>query len=57
MPNQPKTPNRNIRIPDELWAALQARAADEGVSVSDVVRDILGRVMLPPQPERQPTDR
>jgi Arc/MetJ family transcription regulator len=32
---------RNIRIDDELWAAVQAKAAGENRTVSDVVRDLL----------------
>lgn len=40
-PNQPKTPIRGVRIPDDLWAAVQAKAASEGRSASDVVRDLL----------------
>lgn len=27
--NPPGTPLRNIRIPDELWQAVQAKAVDE----------------------------
>ncbi len=41
MPNQPKTPTRNVRIPDDTWRAAQAIAAAEGVVVSDVVRQAL----------------
>lgn len=41
VPNQPKTPQRSIRVDDELWfAALQA-AHDRNESLSDVVRDAL----------------
>jgi predicted DNA-binding protein len=40
-PNQPKTPLRSFRISDELYEAAQARAAEEGETVSDVVRRAL----------------
>lgn len=41
MPNQPRTPLRNIRIPDELWEAAQRQAEREGISVSEAVRRCL----------------
>lgn len=41
MPNQPKTPQRTIRLDDELWTAARAKAASEGRTVSDVVREAL----------------
>jgi len=41
MPNAPKTPGRNVRVPDELWHAAQAKADERGESVSDVVRRAL----------------
>jgi predicted DNA-binding protein len=41
MPNQPKTPIRGFRIPDELYRAAQAKAADEGRTLTDVVREFL----------------
>ncbi|WP_407932996.1 ribbon-helix-helix protein, CopG family [Herbiconiux daphne] len=43
MPNQPKTPKRGFRIPTDLYEAAQAKAAVEGRTVSDVVRDALTR--------------
>lgn len=43
MPNQPKTPNRVIRVDDTLWHAAQAKAAKKGETVSDVVRRALQR--------------
>jgi predicted DNA binding CopG/RHH family protein len=33
----PKTPRRTIRVPDELWDAVKAKAADEGTTVTDVI--------------------
>jgi predicted HicB family RNase H-like nuclease len=41
VPNQPKTPLRSFRIPDEVYRAAQAAAAESGESVSDVVRQAL----------------
>lgn len=41
MPNQPKTPLRNFRIPDELYEAAKAKAAEDGRNLSDVVREAL----------------
>lgn len=31
------TPGRSVRISDEIWDAAKARAADEGVSISQVI--------------------
>ena len=41
MPNQPKTPNRVIRVDEELWRAAQAKAADRSETVSEAVRRCL----------------
>lgn len=41
MPNQPKTPIRSVRIPDEEWHAAVAKARTEGTTVTEVVRDAL----------------
>lgn len=38
-----KTPLRNLRVPDDLWDAAQAIAAERGESVSDVLRAALTR--------------
>lgn len=32
---------RHLHIPDQLWSALSARAAAEGVPVAEVVRRVL----------------
>lgn len=39
----PNTPGRLVRVPDDLWAAAQAKAAERGETVSDVVRRALKR--------------
>ncbi|QNI09771.1 CopG family transcriptional regulator (plasmid) [Mycobacterium kubicae] len=41
VPNQPKTPIRAFRIPDELYEQAQAKARQSGVNLSDVVRAAL----------------
>lgn len=41
VPNQPKTPLRAVRVPDELWKAAQAVAKARGETLSEVIRDCL----------------
>jgi hypothetical protein len=43
MRNRTRTPTRAIRISDELWQAAQARAAENGEYVTDVIRRALER--------------
>ena len=43
MPNAPKTKARSVRIPDDLWRAAQAKAAEKGETVTDVVLRALKR--------------
>jgi len=37
MPNAPRTPNRSVRVPEQLWAAARAVAANHGETVTDVI--------------------
>jgi hypothetical protein len=37
MPNAPRTPNRSVRVPDELWNAAQAIAKGRGETMTDVI--------------------
>jgi len=37
----PNTPNHTIRVPDHLWDAVAARAADYGETVTDVITHAL----------------
>lgn len=37
MPNQPKTPMRTFRVPDDLWHAAKARSVAEGTSVTAIL--------------------
>jgi predicted CopG family antitoxin len=39
--NQPHTPRRTFRIPDDLYAAAAEKADAEGRSLSDVIRELL----------------
>jgi predicted DNA binding CopG/RHH family protein len=41
MPNAPKTPIRTLRVSDELWSAVQAKAAEQGITVTSVIIDAL----------------
>lgn len=43
VPNQPKTPSRNVRVPTDLWEAALARAAERGEVLSEVIREFLER--------------
>jgi len=37
MPNAPKTPTRTIRVSDDIWLAVQKKAAKEGVTVTSII--------------------
>lgn len=43
VPNQPETPNRTVRISDDLWEAAKRKAADNDETVTDVIRRALER--------------
>ena len=43
MPNQPKTPARSVRVPDDLWRAAQAKAEERGETVTDAILRALSR--------------
>ena len=45
MPNKPRPENRHrmVRVEDELWEAAKEAAAQEGTTVSAVIRDALKR--------------
>lgn len=43
MPNQPATPNRTVRVPDELWQAAMRVAHDRGETVTEVIIRALTR--------------
>lgn len=48
MPNQPKTPNRTVRV-GEVWEAARATADERGESVSNVVRAALEAYVRDPE--------
>lgn len=43
MPNQPKTPSRNVRIPDDLWEQAKAVAAEREETLTEVILRALRR--------------
>lgn len=43
MPGGRGTPVHSVRLPEELWRAAQAEAKRRGVSVSELLRDLLER--------------
>lgn len=43
VPNQPKTPIRSFRIPDDVYDAAKAKAAERGETLTDVVKKALER--------------
>lgn len=52
MPNQPKTPARAVRVPDDLWDAAKAKADAEATTVSAVIVAALKRFTTrPPKPQ------
>jgi hypothetical protein len=50
VPNQPKTPNRVIRVETTLWRAAQEKAGAEGRTLTSVIVAYLKRyVSTPPR--------
>ena len=47
------TPNRVIRVPDDLWNAARARAERDGTTVSHIIRDRLKRYVNTPPKEKR----
>ena len=43
VPNKPKTPMKSFRIPEDIYRAAQAKAAEKGETLTDVVRKALER--------------
>jgi hypothetical protein len=58
VPNQPKTPARGVRVPDELWNAAKAQAAANGETVTDVLLRALREYVGEPvdDPSTTPAD-
>jgi hypothetical protein len=50
VPNQPKTPNRVLRVEESLWRAAQEKAKAEGRTLTSVLVAYLKRyVSTPPR--------
>ena len=51
-----KTPLRNLRVPDELWAAAKARADMEGTTLTAVLVKALKQYVMrrPPRESNEP---
>ena len=47
MPNQPKTSARTVRIPADLWAAVIARAEEDGTTATAVMLNALRQFLRP----------
>jgi predicted transcriptional regulator len=47
MPNAPKTPTRTIRVPDDLWLAVQRKAKQQSVTVTSVIIKALEEYLKP----------
>lgn len=43
MPNQPKTPRRTVRIPDDIWQTALEVAEENGINLPQVIREDLVR--------------
>lgn len=43
VPNQPKTPQRTVRVPDDVWHEAKATADQRGETLSEVIRQALER--------------
>lgn len=41
VPNQPKTPGRAVRVPDNTWNPAREAAKRRGETLSDIMRDSL----------------
>lgn len=45
VPNQPATPNRTIRVPDEIWEPAVRKAHAEGKTITEVIVKALERFL------------
>jgi hypothetical protein len=51
MPNQPKTPTRSLRVPDDLWADARALADAAGETMTTVINRLLTGYVAAGQPK------
>lgn len=58
MPNSPRPDNRHrmVRVEDELWGAAKTTAADQGTTVSAVIREALRRFVAGDTPVADVSD-
>jgi hypothetical protein len=47
-----KTPNRNLRVPDQIWDAALAKARAEGRTLTEVIMTYLRRYISTPPRSR-----
>ena len=47
-----KTPNRNLRVPDQIWEAALAKARAEGRTLTEVIMTYLRRYISTPPRNR-----
>ena len=52
MPNEPATPNRAVRIADEVWLPALAKARAEGRTLTEVIVTYLRRYISTPARKR-----
>lgn len=57
VPNQPKTPVRGFRIPDDIYKRAQANAKERDEDLSSIVRAALDRYNKRCERERRKGDR
>lgn len=43
VPNQPATPVRSFRSPDEIWLPAKAKAEDNGETITEVLNRLLAQ--------------
>ena len=48
VPDQPKTPHRSVRVPDEIWDEVRRKASDRGETITDVILRALKQYLRDP---------
>ena len=57
MPNQPKTPTRAFRIPDEVYSVIIEISRQKGVTVTAVIREALDKYIENALWKSEPQDK
>lgn len=52
---RPNTIQRSVRVPDILWDGTRAKAAREGMTVSEAIRGLLAQWLAEPPAARKPS--